>query len=58
MPLNWNDAMADALSRQMESLRDETDLNDDAIQAMAIVYSEGWKDCLRWLVSEGVIGNG
>ena len=58
MPLNWNDAMADALSRQMESLRDETDLNDDAIQAMAIVYSVGWQDRLRWLVSEGVIGNG
>ena len=56
--LIWKDALLAALSRQMDSLRNETDLNEDAVQAMALVYTEGWKDCLRWLASEGVFANG
>ena len=56
--LIWKDALLDNLARQLESLRDETVLNEEAVQAMALVYTEGWKDCLRWLASEGVFSNG
>lgn len=58
MELMWKDALLANLARQLDSLRNETDLNEDAVQAMALVYTEGWKDCLRWLSTEGVLGNG
>jgi len=58
MELMWKDALLANLARQLDSLRDETTLNEDAVQAMALVYTEGWKDCLRWLSTEGVLGNG
>ena len=58
MELQWKDALLANLARQLDSLRDETTLNEDAVQAMALVYTEGWKDCLRWLLTEGVLGNG
>ena len=54
----WKDALLANLARQLDSLRNETTLNEDAVRAMATVYSEGWKDCLRWLSTEGVLGNG
>lgn len=56
--LMWKDALLANLARQLDSLRDETTLNEDAVQAMALVYTEGWKDCLRWLASEGILANG
>lgn len=58
MELMWKDALLASLERQLNSLRDETTLNEDAVRAMATVYSEGWKDCLRWLASEGILANG
>lgn len=58
MELMWKDALLANLARQLDSLRDETTLNEDAVQAMALVYTEGWKDCLRWLSSEGILTNG
>lgn len=56
--LIWKDALLASLSRQLESLRNETNLNEEAVQAMALVYTEGWKDCMRWLVKEGILTNG
>jgi len=58
MELMWKDALLANRARQLDSLRNETDLNEDAVQAMALVNTEGWKDCLRWLSTEGVLGNG
>lgn len=58
MELNWKEALLSDLSRHMDSLRSESHLNKDAVEAMALVYTEGWKDCLRWLVKQGVVGNG
>lgn len=58
MELIWKDALLANLERQLNSLRNETTLNEDAVQAMALVYTEGWKDCLRWLVKQGVIVDG
>lgn len=56
--LVWKDALLASLEVQLESLRDEPTLNESAMQAMALVYTEGWKDCMRWLVKEGILTNG
>lgn len=56
--LLWKDALLANLERQLDSLRDETTLNEDAVLVMALVYTEGWKDCLRWLSTEGILANG
>jgi hypothetical protein len=56
--LEWKAALLEALAEHMEKLGAVDELNDAAIEALATVYQTGFKDCLRWLVKQGVIVDG
>lgn len=56
--LDWKGALLEALADHMAKLEAVDDLNDAAIEALATVYQTGFKDCLRWLVREGVVTDG
>lgn len=44
------DAMEERQARHVAGLREklsETDLNEDALAALELMYSTGWKDCIQ-----------
>jgi hypothetical protein len=49
--LDWKAAMNAATEAHTAKLQTVDDLNESAIQALALVYQAGFKDCLLWLKS-------